>query len=390
MRVLYVQFAGDFVESFNRLIIRGEEENYYGQKYTVETVWRQSNAGHTVKIVVLHNPKDVNVELKENLSYQTFAEGSPTLECTIKAIEEFKPDRVIVRAPQRKLLKYLRKNRIPTLPLFADSFDKTGSLHHKFRRHQLAVELRQDFFKWIGNHQINACRSLAGLGIRKEKLLPYDWEHPQTPEDWPRAEKPKRTDGPIRLFYAGAMSEDKGVHELVAAVRALNESGTPAELKLAGRGNFSDVCAALNLPETVEYASPLGLISHDDVLKHMNRADFVVVPSQHIYPEGLPMTIMESLMVGTPVIASDHPMFVGRVGNRGSVRFFPEKNIDELKALILELTSDRDAYQSALDNTSAEWYDLLLDLKWADLVNKWIEDPDREDFREYSLASIQP
>ena len=390
MRVLYVQFAGDFVESFNRLIIRGEEENYYGQKYTVETVWKQSNEGHTVKIVVLQNPQDANVELKENLSYQTFAEGSPTLEYTIKAIEDFKPDRVIVRSPQRKLLKYLRKNGIPTLPLFADSFDKSGSIRHKFNRNQLARELRQDFFKWIGNHQINACRSLARLGIRTDKLLPYDWEHPQSPEDWPRSDVPRRSDGPIRLFYAGAMSEDKGVHELVSAVRALNESGIATELKLAGRGDFSKVCAALDMPETVDYVSPLGLISHDDVLENMARADFVAVPSQHVYPEGLPMTIMESLMVGTPVIASDHPMFVGRVGKRGSVRFFREKNVDELKALILEISSDENTYQSARDNTSAEWYDLLLDLKWADLVNKWIDDPRRDDFKEYSLAAIQP
>jgi len=122
----------------------------------------------------------------------------------------------------------------------------------------------------------------------------------------------------------------------------------------------------------------LGSIDHSDVLRHMNSADFVVVPSRHEYPEGLPMTIMESLMVHTPVLASDHPMFVGRVGTKGGVIFFKEKNVEDLVIQILHLISDRDLYVKTCEMTSAEWHALELKLKWGDMIDAWLYENDSE------------
>ena len=45
----------------------------------------------------------------------------------------------------------------------------------------------------------------------------------------------------------------------------------------------------------------------------MHAHDAVVVPSQHAYPEGLPMTIYDAYCSRSPLIASDHPMFRSKV-----------------------------------------------------------------------------
>ena len=120
----------------------------------------------------------------------------------------------------------------------------------------------------------------------------------------------------------------------------------------------------------------------------MNSADVVVVPSHHSYPEGLPFAIIESLMVQTPVIASDHPMFLGRIGNRGAVQFFKEKNARDLARKILLLCSDDKKYKDACINTALEWKDLIIDLKFADLINSWIQAPDSVRFQRIYFTQL--
>ncbi len=52
-----------------------------------------------------------------------------------------------------------------------------------------------------------------------------------------------------------------------------------------------------------------GLQPNSRVIEAMRSSDLVVVPSHHLYPEGLPCVFYEAIATGTPVICSNHPMF---------------------------------------------------------------------------------
>jgi glycosyltransferase involved in cell wall biosynthesis len=386
MNILHIQYAGDFQEAYQRLITENGKENYYGQKYSVSAVVEQARRGNNTKVITLFTT-DYDAQLEENLSAKGFKNIILDYDTLFEEIIRFNPSRVILKLPDPRILAFLRKKKFITLPVLADSFENVGLIRGRLRRFRIARELSHPSIHWIANHQINASKSLQRLGISPDKILPYDWEYPDNPKNWDKTIPNNICQKKINLFYAGMLIESKGIFDLIKALKVIQKKGRLAMLNIAGKGDgdvisklaeYHGVCSSINL---------LGLIPHDEVLLHMHKADAVVVPSHHAYPEGLPMTIMESLMVHTPVIVSDHPMFVGRVGKLGAARFFREKNAEDLAQQVIELLSNYNTYKAASQNAPLEWAQLNLDLKWADIINSWIENPAAVDFKQYSLGA---
>ena len=99
------------------------------------------------------------------------------------------------------------------------------------------------------------------------------------------------------FLSVGRLSPEKGLCTLLEAWPKLN---LPAKLKVVGTGPLeADVAAASQRGIGIEH---LGFLPACDVLKLMQQATALVVPSQCY--EGLPMTIIEAYAAGTPVIAS--------------------------------------------------------------------------------------
>jgi glycosyltransferase involved in cell wall biosynthesis len=229
--------------------------------------------------------------------------------------------------------------------------------------------------------------SWGSLRVSPKNILPYDWKHEDSPENWHKDIPEDICTKELLIFFAGTLSKEKGVYDLIESVKHIRKAGRKIKIKIAGKGDADRINSFANKLGVTDNMEILGLIDHDDVLTNMNKADVVVVPSHHAYPEGMPMTIMESLMVHTPVIASDHPMFVGRVGERGSVLFFQEQKARDLGEKILSVCSNLEKYRKMCINAPHEWDDLILQLKWADMINIWINNPNH-DFVSSSLDSI--
>lgn len=389
MKIMYIQYAGDFAEAYDRLITAGGEENYYGQRYSVEAVLRQVRAGHRVVVLTLTAPRGERV-LEPDLVAVGLGGGPDIDHGRVAAcLDAWTPERVVLRLPDARLLHSLHRRGIETFPVFADSFERRGlQPRGRWQDWRLGRALRLPNVRWVANHQLNAARSLARLGVDSARILPYDWEHPDRPENWRKAVPEDLTQRPLRLFYAGGLDPDKGLDDLLAAVAWLERAGRVVELTIAGRGDERALerrLARLALRSRMAYA---GVIPHRAVLAGMHHADLVVVPSRHAYPEGLPMTIMEGLMVHTPVIASDHPMFVGRVGGRGAVRFFPERDPQALAQTVLAVCDDPARYRRMCEAAPLEWHDLVLPLKWGDMIDAWLEDVAAPALAHHSLAAL--
>ncbi len=124
----------------------------------------------------------------------------------------------------------------------------------------------------------------------------YNPVHAEGTDDAPVAGRTQA--GPCRFLFLGRMGQRKGVYDLIPAAAALT---APFELHLHGDGEVDRVrrmVAENNLEPHVRVG---GWVAHDQVGSLYRRADVLVLPS---YAEGLPMSVLEALSHGLPVIAT--------------------------------------------------------------------------------------
>jgi glycosyltransferase involved in cell wall biosynthesis len=112
------------------------------------------------------------------------------------------------------------------------------------------------------------------LGAGDVRVIPNGIDVPDTVAD---------PEEPPHVLFAGRLSKEKGVRELVAATR-----GMP--LVVAGDGPLRD-----------EVRGGLGMVPHDELLRLYERAAVVVCPSHR---EGYGVVCAEAMAYGRPVVAS--------------------------------------------------------------------------------------
>jgi glycosyltransferase involved in cell wall biosynthesis len=111
----------------------------------------------------------------------------------------------------------------------------------------------------------------------------------------------------MRFLFAGRLLIHKGIREYLQAAKTLSETHPDWEFAILGKtdhGNPSSLPAIELYRYTQKYKSIKYLGPKDDIRPDMAKADVYVLPS---YREGLPMTILEAMAMGKPVITTDVP-----------------------------------------------------------------------------------
>jgi glycosyltransferase involved in cell wall biosynthesis len=125
-------------------------------------------------------------------------------------------------------------------------------------------------------------------------------------------------------LYVGRLSSEKGIATMLEAWKS---AGNALPLKIVGEGPLAElVIEAARGCSGIEYVGPKSL---PEVLDLMRSAEFLVFPSE--WYETMGRTIMESLAVGTPVIASriGPPASMLALGKTGF--YFQPGNYSELR-----------------------------------------------------------
>ncbi|MGA2129010.1 MAG: glycosyltransferase, partial [Xanthobacteraceae bacterium] len=106
-----------------------------------------------------------------------------------------------------------------------------------------------------------------------------------------------------RLFCAARLSPEKGHLFSLQAVKILHDEGFPLELRLAGDGpsrqHLEDLSRELGIADHVRF---LGNLSEQEVADELQAADLFLLSS---FVEGIPVSAMEAMAVGVPVIATN-------------------------------------------------------------------------------------
>ena len=106
-----------------------------------------------------------------------------------------------------------------------------------------------------------------------------------------------------RIFCAARLSPEKGHAFLIRAMKLLVDRGHELELRLAGDGprkeQLTDLAHELGISDRVRF---LGFLTEDEVIRELQDADLFVLPS---FVEGLPVSAMEAMAIGVPVIATN-------------------------------------------------------------------------------------
>lgn len=167
------------------------------------------------------------------------------------------------------------------------------------------------------------------IGVPSEKIIEFDVRfdrsEPLTSVDGRAAMREARR----RITFLGRVEASKGIFELLDAFSSLAERFPDADLcYVGGGGDLERLRALVDKRNLANRVYCVGRVSHGEIWSYLERAYVLVTPTRSGL-EGNPMTVLEGLAAGAPVIGP----------NAGP---FPFMIHDEVDGLLFEVDSVRD------------------------------------------------
>jgi glycosyltransferase involved in cell wall biosynthesis len=362
-------FAGDFAEVLRRQA-DGEPQVYGTHTEVAKLIHELADAGVETTIYSFCTPAAREEHPLDkvriiSLGAQSYREGA----LLTRAVGEDRSDAIIAHFPSLQLLRAVADTRRPAMAFLASSFFRRG-VRPWWRTRRTVALLNRPEYEFISNHCRPATEHLADLGVRREKLIPWDVPHPFTPAD--SAPKMRAPIAPFTVMYTGAITEEKGVGDVVRAIPHLR-SAADIRFVFAGRGEIDAMtCLAkrLDVERKVEF---LGAIPNPDVFDRFKAADLLVVPSRHEFQEGFPLTMFESIASFTPIVCSDHPIFCRVLTDRTNAMLYRAGDERQLATAIDAVLADPDLYLGLSNAGPETWRRLQGPANWRRLILEWVQ-----------------
>lgn len=284
----------------------------------------------------------------------------------------FRPTHVLLRTGGFLgwyILRFCIRRKLNVLALFANTMGERPRWLTRRLETQTVEYLNHPLVFLVGNHRPPAAQQLIERGVDASKVVAYDWPLPRQPQDYPA--KLLRPDVTPNVVYVGSIRSDKGIEDLLEAVRILQQEGRAIRLTIIGDGPLLPSLRQQVAERSEHWITILGRRSNDEAFAAMRDATIVCVPSRHVFAEGLPFTLTEALTSRTPVVASDHPVFVrGFVDGQG-IRFFPERNPLALASVLRRLLDHPEEYRQLSESTEKAFDRVRCSATFGDLIMRW-------------------
>ncbi len=368
-KLLFIQY-GDYAEAWHRLR-SGGPETYRDQRASVDLVAGLADRFDVTTLAVAD--KTHSLQLAPGLwSIGIEARDFYASRRLSGILDGLAPDLVVLRTPSVAALSWAVRRGRPTLPCFADLFER-GGLRGRIGQLRLRRLLAQPNVPGVANHSLNASLSVADvLRLPRDRVVPWDWSRLSMR---PGGRAAAARGAEPRAFFAGLMIEAKGVGDCLETVQVLQRRGIALHFTFAGKGDLDfwrARAAELGVQDRVTF---LGVIAHDAVRAAMEAHDMVIVASRPAYAEGFPNTIYEALAARTPLLVSDHPAFAGRLHPGKDSLVFRAGDPSSMAGQIAALLSDAGLRDRLTDAAEAAHAALYIGLAWSDLVGLFVQDP---------------
>lgn len=212
----------------------------------------------------------------------------------------------------------------------------------------LQYTIRQ-FFGWQRTYVLHSNKVIAVSSAVKKALIDETYVPEEKvrvihngidPKDIFQGLRANSRDGnSVRLVFVGRIEKSKGLKELIEVFAEIKADNLC--LDIIGEGPYIGFLSKLIFEKNLEDRVFLyGKLSHDEVLRVLgSREDIFVLPTKRV--EGFPMTLVEAMFAGLPIVAMDLGGVSDAVVNRVTGYLIKPKDLEEMKNKIVGLVKDR-------------------------------------------------
>jgi len=145
--------------------------------------------------------------------------------------------------------------------------------------------------------------------------------------------------GSIALIYAGYLTKNKGIYEMVEAVSCVHKICLSISLNICGAGiEEAGIRQLIARKNAGDYIRLVGNVDPDKMHKWMKASDLFVLAT---YYEGMPNVVMEAMACGLPVVSTMVGGLPAAVGDCDGAILIEPKNIDALTEAIMRVVQDK-------------------------------------------------
>lgn len=188
------------------------------------------------------------------------------------------------RALGRRTILHVHASRFKD---FYEESSRKGAIVRRLSMADRLIVLSESWREWF-----------RGIGVKGENILVL---HNIT--DYPQLPKEPREEGrPLRLLFLGAIGQRKGVFDILRGLAAHKaELEGRMELSIGGNSHEEELLRAINDGGLGGMVSFEGWVSGEKKQRLLSWADVFILPSHN---EGLPISILEAMSYGCPIIST--------------------------------------------------------------------------------------
>lgn len=139
-----------------------------------------------------------------------------------------------------------------------------------------------------------------------------------------------------KIVFLGRLEEAKGVFDLIEAAKKICKQNNEVEFILAGNKNEDKIKSIISYNNLTERIKLTGWIGSEEIDKLLKETMIFILPS---YNEGMPMSILEAMSYGIPIISTNVGGIPELVKSENGILINPG-DIEELEKAIEVLIKD--------------------------------------------------
>lgn len=362
-------FAGDFADVLKRHA-EGADQIYATHNEVAKLIKELVAAGVNLTIYSFITPESREDRPLDGLRIVSLGAKTYNDPGVLRtAIEQDDSDAIVAHFPSIEMLQAVIAKKSRALAVLANSY-RTKGLGPFLERRKIARLLNNPRFELVSDHCLPATSQLASMGVARKRLIPWNVPLPYQPADSaPKSLSPGES---YKISYAGGIRTNKGVADLIAATAELKRVGMTVHCSFAGGGDIEEMEALGRELGVADQLSFLGLRPNAEVFGMFRAADMVAVPSHPDCTEGFPLTMFEAIASRTPIVCSEHPMFVPVMKDGVTAALYPPANARAFADAIKRVLSDPELYASLSRNADLSWEALKGTADWRTMLKEWI------------------